>query len=45
MATGLSDLTHSPLFVKLNAPKGFGGGAFAFSNLIILKLKKTPYNS
>jgi hypothetical protein len=29
--TGLSDLTHSLLFVKLNAFEGFRGGAFTFS--------------
>jgi len=29
--TGLSDLMHSLLFVKLNAFEGFGGGAFTLS--------------
>ena len=33
---GLSDLLHSPSFVKLNALEVFGGGAFTFSIFILI---------
>ena len=34
----LSELMHSPLFVKLNAFDDFGGGAFTFSIFNVKKL-------